>query len=134
MNTSFKPLQDTDFERIVGTSFHHDIVFATPNELRHVLGEPTYEENTGKDKINMEWRMQMPDGNVFTVYDYKEYKPLHPNGQVEWHIGGHDRFTTHLAKQLLSEALQEAADELRHSMSMGFKFRATSAYDEGLLD
>ena len=132
MNTNFKPLQDTD--RINGSSFHNDIIFATPNELRHVLGEPTFETNDGADKVNMEWCMQMNDGNMFTVYDYKEYHVLHPNEQVEWHIGGHDRFSTHLAKQLLSEALQEAADELRHSMSMGFKFRATSAYDEGLLD
>ena len=132
MNTSFKPLQDTD--RINGSSFHSDIIFATPNELRYILGDPDWDSNDGADKVNMEWYRQMPDGNVFTVYDYKEYKPLHPNGQVEWHIGGHDRFTTHLAKQLLSEALQEAADELRHSMNMGAKFKATGAYDNGLLD
>jgi hypothetical protein len=132
MNISFKPLQDTD--RINGSSFHHDVVFATPNELRHILGAPIYDVNDGTDKVNIEWYMEMPDGNVFTVYDYKEYRVLHPNEQVEWHIGGHDRFSTHLAKQLLSEALQEAADELRHSMSMGAKFKATNAYDNGLLD
>ena len=132
MNTSFKPLQDTD--RISGSSFHQDVIFATPNELKHILGAPIYDGNDGEDKVNIEWYMEMPDGNVFTVYDYKEYRPLRPNERVEWHIGGHDRFSTHLAKQLLSEALQEAADELRHSMSMGAKFRATSAYDEGLLD
>jgi hypothetical protein len=112
MNTNFKPLQEVD--RINGSSFHDDIIFATPNELRHILGEPAYEQNDGKDKVNMEWYMQMNDGNMFTVYDYKEYKPLQPNDRVEWHIGGHDRFSTHLAKTLLEEALQEAADELRH--------------------
>jgi len=132
MYPDFKPLQDTD--RIIGSSFHHDVVFATPNELKHILGEPVYCENTGDDKVNMEWYMQIPDGNVFTVYDYKEYRPLHSNCPYEWHIGGHDRFSTHLAKQLLSEALQEAADELRHSMNMGAKFKATNAYDSGLLD
>ena len=132
MNTSFKPLQDTD--RINGSSFHSDIIFATPNELRYILGDPDWDSNDGADKVNMEWYRQMPDGNVFTVYDYKEYRVLHPNEQVEWHIGGHDRFSTHLAKQLISEALQEAADELRHSMNMGVKFKATGAYDNGLLD
>ena len=115
MNTNFKPLQEVD--RINGSSFHDDIIFATPNELRHIIGEPAYEQNDGKDKVNMEWYMQMNDGNMFTVYDYKEYKPLHPNDRVEWHIGGHDRFSTHLAKTLLEEALQEAADELRHSFN-----------------
>jgi len=115
MHTSFRPLQDPNSTN--GTSFHDDIIFATPNEMKHILGEPAYEQNDGSDKVNMEWELEMPDGNVFTVYDYKEYKPLHPNARVEWHIGGHDRFSTHLAKQLLSEALQEADDELRHSMN-----------------
>lgn len=112
MHTNFKPLQEID--RISGSSFHQDVIFATPNELRHILGEPAYEQNDGADKVNMEWYIQMNDGNMFTVYDYKEYRPLRPNERVEWHIGGHDRFSTHLAKTLLSEALQEAADELRH--------------------
>ena len=112
MNNHFKPLQEID--RISGSSFHQDVIFATPNELRHILGEPAYEQNDGTDKVNMEWYIQMNDGNMFTVYDYKEYKPLHPNDRVEWHIGGHDRFSTHLAKTLLEEALQEDADELRH--------------------
>ena len=115
MYTHFKPLQDTD--RISGSSFHSDIIFATPNELRHILGDPAFETNDGTDKVNMEWCMQMPDGNVFTVYDYKEYHILRPNEQVEWHIGGHDRFTTHLAKTLLREALQQAKDELDHQMN-----------------
>ena len=115
MYTHFKPLQDTD--QISGSSFHSDIIFATPNELRHILGDPAFETNDGTDKVNMEWCMQMPDGNVFTVYDYKEYHILRPNERVEWHIGGHDRFTTHLAKTLLREALQQAKDELDHQMN-----------------
>ena len=41
MYTNFKPLQEVD--RINGSSFHDDIIFATPNELRHILGEPAYE-------------------------------------------------------------------------------------------
>jgi len=128
MHPDFKPLQYTN--RAIGSSFHHDVVFATPNELKYVLGEPTWGnidgtlslEELNENKVNIEWYMEMPDGNIFTVYDYKEYRVLHPNEQVEWHIGGHDRFTTHLAKQLLSGVLQEAADELRHSMNKGAKF------------
>jgi hypothetical protein len=126
MNSNFKPLQDVS--RVGGTSFHQDIIFATPNELRHILDEPAYEFNTGNEKTNMEWYIQMPDGNAFTVYDYKEYKPLHPNGQVEWHIGGHDRFTTHLAKVLLEEALQQAKDELHRGLSIGFKYKMRAQF------
>lgn len=121
MNSNFSPLQDVS--RVVGSSFHDNIIYATPNELKHILGEPAYEENTGDNKINMEWYIQMSDGNMFTIYDYKEYRPLHSNCPYEWHIGGHDKFSTHLAKTLLEEALQEAADELRHSMSKSIKYK-----------
>jgi hypothetical protein len=114
MNYKFTP---ADPNKIDGSSFHGDIVYATPNELKHILGEPSWEHNDGEDKTNMEWYMQLEDGNVFTVYDYKEGKQLHPNGRVEWHIGGHSRFDTHLAKQLLSTALQQAKDELDHQMN-----------------
>lgn len=124
----FNPLPDTDFERVVGSSFHNDVIYATPNEMKYILGKPTYEENTGEDKINMEWRMQMHDGNMFTVYDYKEYKPLHPNGQVEWHIGGHSRFDTHLVKTLLSEELQQAKDELHRDLSVGYKYKMRAEF------
>ena len=97
MNTNFKPLQDTD--RINGSSFHSDIIFATPNELRHILGEPDWDSNDGADKVNMEWYRQMPDGNIFTVYDYKEYRSLPENEVIEWHIGGYNKDVTEQAKR-----------------------------------
>jgi extradiol dioxygenase family protein len=115
MNSSFMPLQDAN--SVNGTSFYGDVVFATLNELRYVLGEPVYEQNDGSDKVNMEWNLETHNGSVFTVYDWKEYKSIHPNKQIEWHIGGHSRFDTHLAKQLLSEALILANDELNHTMN-----------------
>mgnify|MGYP003340835039 CR=1 FL=1 len=99
---SFKQLEDLD--RINGSSFHDDVIFATPNELKHILGEPQWEHNDGEDKVNMEWYMEMEDGNVFTVYDYKEYKPLHPNQQVEWHIGGHDSTAVFAIRKLFESA------------------------------
>ena len=58
-------------ELINGTSFFNDFVYATPNEMKYLLGEPTFEQNDGKGKVNMEWFLEMEDGNVITVYDYK---------------------------------------------------------------
>jgi len=115
MNKGFTRLQDTD--SINGTSFYGDVVFATLNELRHILGEPEYDQNDGSDKVNMEWYMQLHNGSPFTIYDWKEYAPIHPNKRIEWHIGGHSKYDTHLAKQLLSEALVLANDELNHTMN-----------------
>ena len=110
----FRQLRDP--KMVNGTSFFNDLIYATPNEMKYLLGEPTFEQNDGKGKINMEWNLEMEDGNVITIYDYKEHKPLHPNGRVEWHIGGNFRFDTHLAKQLLSEELQLAHDQLMRSL------------------
>jgi len=113
MYNCFMPLQDTN--SVNGTSFYGDVVLATPNELKHILGKPEYENGSGK--VNMEWNLETHHGTVFTVYDWKEYKSIHPNKQIEWHIGGHSRFNTQLAKQMLEESLILANDELNHTMN-----------------
>ena len=62
------------FKEIGGTSFHDTVLNCSVTTLRKVLGEPEYDGNTGDDKINFEWEMETNDGDVFTVYDWKEYK------------------------------------------------------------
>ena len=59
-----------------GTSFHNTTLVATINDLKKVLGKPTYSDNTGDDKVNYEWIGETESGKVFTVYDWKEYRPL----------------------------------------------------------
>lgn len=91
-----------------GTSFHGITFTATVQELRKVLGEPTFETNDGQDKVNFEWEMETEDGEVFTVYDYKEYRRLKENEDIEWHIGGHNSLTTRNAAEEIEEALASA--------------------------
>ncbi len=55
-----------------GTSFHNVVINATPKQLREILGEPTYEQNDGSGKVNMEWVMLTDEGEIFTVYDWKQ--------------------------------------------------------------
>jgi len=76
-----------DDGRIVGTSFHGCEVVATVHELTDLLGEPRFVQNTGDDKTNFEWWMEM-DGDAFTVYDWKEYRPIAKDEMIHWHIGG----------------------------------------------
>ena len=52
-----------------GTSFHVSEIVTTVNKLKKVLGEPYYEENTGEEKVNFDWRMEH-DGIVFTIYEF----------------------------------------------------------------
>ncbi len=56
-----------------GTSFHDVTITASINDLTRLLGEPTYVDNTGMDKVNYEWNCQTYEGDVFTVYSWKEY-------------------------------------------------------------
>ena len=72
-----------------GTSFFGDEFHAKVSDLRIILGLPKFETNDGKDKTNFDWIMETESGEVFTVYDWKYYRPLGEEEMVEWHIGGH---------------------------------------------
>jgi len=73
---------------IWGTSYHGVTLRATPNQLLDVLGDPRFYCNSGRDKVNFDWQMQTEGGKVFTVYDWKEYRPLLPDEEICWHVGG----------------------------------------------
>ena len=38
--------------------------------------------------------MELENGNVFTIYDWKNYFILDMDRSIEWHIGGHNSLTT----------------------------------------
>lgn len=90
-----------------GTSFHDTVIDTTIHTLNKVLGEPTYVDNTGMDKVNYEWEMETEDGNVFTVYSWKEYRILSENELIEWHIGGKSKAITEQAKEEIYEAINK---------------------------
>ena len=95
----------------IGTSFHDTVINASVNDLTKVLGEPQYDTNHGTDKINFEWMMELNDGSVFTVYDYKEYRVLDKREIIEWHVGGLNGLVTERAKGFIKEALSGVKDE-----------------------
>jgi hypothetical protein len=88
-----------------GTSFYGTTIKATVRELLDVLGEPDYDANDGIDKTNYDWARRASGGEVFTVYDWKYYRPLRGNERVEWHIGGRNLPATEAAKSELLELL-----------------------------
>lgn len=100
----------------VGTSFHNTTILCTPNELKHYLGEPTYDDNCGDDKVNLEWVCEDKLGNVFTIYDWKEYRPLSWDEKVNWHIGGNNFRITENAKKELEELFgRDLTDEVQEN-------------------
>ena len=81
-----------------GTSFY-DVTFkASVNKLISIIGEPTMEDNTGEDKVNFDWHMENDGGDVFTIYDWKEYRELDKNEIIEWHIGAKSKSVSTVAK------------------------------------
>lgn len=88
-----------------GTSFHDTTVGTTIHTLLKLLGQPTIVDNTGMDKTNYEWEMETSNGDVFTVYDWKEYKILHEHEIIEFHIGGMSKSITEQAKNEIYDAM-----------------------------
>jgi len=91
-----------------GTSFHSATINASVNQLINTFGEPTWQHNTGEDKVNFEWVLETDEGDVFTLYDWKEGRPLSSDETIEWHIGSHSR-------EISGEAQYEVAKELGFS-------------------
>ena len=93
------------FQSTGGTSFHGSVIVASVNELTKIMGEPHYSGNDGEDKVNYEWEMETENGAVFTVYDWKAYRSIGSNEQIEWHIGGQTRSVTEAALDEIATAL-----------------------------
>jgi hypothetical protein len=89
----------------VGTGFHGTSISASVAELTAAFGPASYQDNTGADKVNYEWCLQL-DGEPFTIYDWKEYRPIHPTETIEWHIGGKSQAQTGKACQAIADALE----------------------------
>jgi len=98
-----KPLSNRNL--IAGTSFFGTTFPASVNQLVKAIGEPMHEENTGEDKTNFEWNMELEDGTVFSVYDWKEYRPISLDEVIDWHIGGKNGDSTVKALEQLSKLI-----------------------------
>ena len=89
------------------TSFHDTEIKCSVETLKKVLGEPTYDDNRGDDKVNYKWEMETSTGGVFTVYDWKEYRSLDDTDVIYWHIGGPNSKTTERAKKEIEDAIKK---------------------------
>jgi hypothetical protein len=77
-----------------GTSFHGITIKTTVNELIRVLGNPQEDSNTGKDKVNFDWTCERENGDIVTIYDWKEYRMIDVNEEIEFHLGGYSPLST----------------------------------------
>jgi len=94
-----KTYKDTD-----GTSFHGVTIRATVDQLTKAFGEPD-DNNTGEDKVNFVWDMETDEGEVFCIYDWKEYRPIGRDEFVTWHIGAKSKSVSNDAEREILKAL-----------------------------
>ena len=78
---------------ISGTSFHGTTIAATTKQLEDAFG-PSHEGDGYK--VSHEWDFEDDEGNVFTLYAWKDtymYDPGYgmpgPNDVRQWHVGSH---------------------------------------------
>ena len=90
-----------------GTSFYNDTFHASVTDLRQICGAPVCEDNLGDDKVNFEWIMETDSGDVFTIYDWKEYRILEETEIIEWHIGAHSESVSNIAKMEIQKQLND---------------------------
>jgi hypothetical protein len=93
-----------------GTSFHDTTILASVSTLKQILGIAEYDANDGNGKTNFEWIMETDNGDVFTVYDWKEYHVLDENEIIKWHIGGNNKNVTAQAFDEMVEALDKLSN------------------------
>jgi len=98
-----KPLSNRNL--IAGTSFFGTTFPASVDQLVEALGAPTFEGNDGEDKTNFEWNMELEDGTIFSVYDWKEYRSISLDEVIDWHIGGRNESDTDKALEELSKLI-----------------------------
>ena len=87
------------------TSFHNTTIKTTVNKLTNALGEAQCIDNTGDDKVNFDWNCETKDGEIFTIYDWKEYRSINLDEIIEFHIGGDNQLITEQARIELLELL-----------------------------
>jgi hypothetical protein len=90
-----------------GTSFHNVTIKTSVNKLKSVLGEPEFEDNTGEEKVNFEWDLETSEGDVVSLYDWKQYREIDEDEIIEFHIGAHSKSVSNVAFNELKALLNK---------------------------
>ena len=89
-------------------SFHNVVITTTPKALIDLCTKydiPFYSQNDGEDKTNFDFEFENENGVRFFVYDWKEYRTLSLNENIEFHIGAKDKSESNEAYEVLMNEL-----------------------------
>ena len=110
---------------ISGTSFHGVTFSATPNQLIKLFPNSYDASNDGEDKTNFNFTLETDRFDVFSIYDWKYYRPIGMDEVIEWHIGAMSEHISLIAKAEVL-ALLESNSDITKDQFMAF-FRSESA-------
>ena len=89
-------------------SFHDVTITTTPKSLINLCLKYNikfYMANDGEDKTNFDFEFETHDGCKFLVYDWKEYRSIDLDEEIEFHIGAKDRSDSNYAFNILQDEL-----------------------------
>jgi hypothetical protein len=49
--------------------------------------------------VNVEWVCERENGDIVTIYDWKEYRSIGADEEIEFHLGGHSGLITFNGKE-----------------------------------
>ena len=120
-------VKETDFNNVIGTSFHNKTINASVNELISIFGiEPDKDFDY---KTKFEWRLEYHEYHdetlnkqfPFTIYDYKEdWDQYEDNSidndylyttKIDWHIGSKSYDYAILVQDWLKNELNKLRNE-----------------------
>ncbi len=93
-----------------GTLFMSVTVFASRNELAAVCGTPQY--FFGNSKVRHCWDMETEDGDVFTIYDWKQPHNIDSDEPITWSIGSLNYLAADTARSEINQALKQIRNEI----------------------
>lgn len=102
--TNINNANGISFDNANGTSFFNDVITTSYENLIKILGEPSCYENTGTDKVNIEF-IACLGTDTFTIYDWKLYRVIDPTEIITWHIGAHSKVISNKVKNTLKKLL-----------------------------
>jgi hypothetical protein len=92
--------------KAIGTSFHDNTIQGSINQLSKVIGEPT-KLKSGDGKAVFQWILETDEDEVITIYDWKMYREVGMDEEIEWNIGGHSKKSTERAREEIIKLLNK---------------------------
>ena len=87
-----------------GTSYHGYEIQCSLNEIVSVFGKQHY-TSPKFEKAQNEWLLETSEGNIVTIYDWKQHRNFGDDEVISWHIGSHGRQVSRLAEELIINEL-----------------------------